>query len=367
MCSTVWRDCVTCNRMSRSWRSKSVRSCPKRTCERKTRRCGRPWTSRSEPPTSDATILLRGESGTGKGVLARAIHARSPRAAAPFITVHCPSLSAELLESELFGHARGAFTGAVKDTDGKIAAANGGTLFLDEIGDLPLTLQPKLLRLLQDRQYERVGETRTRACNVRILAATNRDLQAAVASGAFREDLLYRLNVIEVVLPPCASDPRTFSRWPNTCCTSLHAKRESRSPDLRRRHAWRSSGIPGRGICASCATRSNAESFLLPEPRSAWRTCPRRSAHPPPQTALEIGAAVTIDQLEAEHIRRVLANTPTMEQAAVVLGIDPSTLYRKRRRTDCDHSDQCRPLTQVTDSSPTEFIHDANASASHPA
>jgi NtrC-family two-component system response regulator AlgB len=150
---------------------------------------------------SEATLLLRGESGTGKGVLARAIHARSGRAAAPFVTVSCPSLSAELLESELFGHAKGAFTGAVQDTAGKVAAAEGGTLFLDEVGDLPLPLQPKLLRLLQERRYERVGEARTRACDVRILAATNRDLQAAVAAGTFREDLWYRLNVIEVTLP----------------------------------------------------------------------------------------------------------------------------------------------------------------------
>jgi NtrC-family two-component system response regulator AlgB len=137
---------------------------------------------------TDASILIRGESGTGKGVLARAIHARSQRAGGPFVTVHCPSLSAELLESELFGHVKGAFTGAFQDTVGKVAAAEGGTLFLDEIGDLPLPLQPKLLRLLQERRYERVGETRTRVCDVRILAATNRDLQTAIAAGTFRED-----------------------------------------------------------------------------------------------------------------------------------------------------------------------------------
>src|SRR5205814_5728739 len=107
---------------------------------------------------TEATVLLRGESGTGKGVLARAVHTRSPRAAGPFVTVHCPSLSAELLESELFGHALGAFTGAVRETTGKVAAAEGGTLFLDEVGDLPPTLQPKLLRLVQERAYERVGD-----------------------------------------------------------------------------------------------------------------------------------------------------------------------------------------------------------------
>jgi two-component system, NtrC family, response regulator AlgB len=116
--------------------------------------------------------------------------------------VHCPSLSTELLESELFGHVRGAFTGAVRDTPGKVAVASGGTLFLDEVGDLPPALQPKLLRLLQEKRYERVGETRTRAGDVRILAATNRNLQVETAAGTFREDLLYRLNVIEITLPP---------------------------------------------------------------------------------------------------------------------------------------------------------------------
>src|SRR5262249_2142102 len=143
-----------------------------------------------------------GESGTGKGVLARTIHAHSPRAHAPFMTVACPSLSAELLESELFGHVRGAFTGAIRDTAGKVMVAAGGTLFLDEIGDLPSPLQPKLLRLLQEKRFERVGETQTRVSDVRILASTNRNLEADTAAGRFREDLLYRLNVIEVTPPP---------------------------------------------------------------------------------------------------------------------------------------------------------------------
>ncbi len=157
--------------------------------------------ARRVAPT-DATVLIRGESGTGKGVLARQIHAMSRRSAGPFVTVSCPSLSTELLESELFGHARGAFTGAVRSTLGKVAAAEGGTLFLDEVGDLPLPLQPKLLRFLQDRRYERVGESQTRTAFVRLIAATNRDLESEAASGRFRDDLLYRLNVVDLTLPP---------------------------------------------------------------------------------------------------------------------------------------------------------------------
>src|SRR5206468_786376 len=142
------------------------------------------------------TIMILGESGTGKTVLARAIHERSPQKDNTFVTVSCPSLSRELLESELFGRVKGAYTGALNDTWGKVAAADGGTLFLDEIGELPLEIQPKLLRLLQEREYERVGEPKPRRANVRVIAATNRSLGDEVKAGRFREDLYYRLNVI---------------------------------------------------------------------------------------------------------------------------------------------------------------------------
>ena len=151
---------------------------------------------------SAATILIRGESGTGKTVLARAIHSWSRRGANTFGMVSCPSLSPELLESELFGHVKGAFTGALRDHPGRIAACEGGTLFLDEIGDLPLRLQPKLLRVLEDKEYERVGDLVTRKADVRIIAATSLDLEEAVKERRFREDLLYRLNVVEIVVPP---------------------------------------------------------------------------------------------------------------------------------------------------------------------
>ncbi len=161
---------------------------------------------------TSANILILGLNGTGKSVLAREIHKRSGRRDEAFVTVNCPSLSRELLESELFGHAKGSFTGAVAETSGKVAAADGGTLFLDEIGELPLEIQPKLLRLLQEREYERVGEALPRRADVRVIAATNRDLAAEVKAGRFREDLYYRLNVIAVSLPGLKDRPADIMR-----------------------------------------------------------------------------------------------------------------------------------------------------------
>ncbi|MGA2031414.1 MAG: sigma-54 dependent transcriptional regulator [Thermoguttaceae bacterium] len=280
---------------------------------------------------SEATILLRGESGTGKGVLARAIHARSPRAANAFVTIHCPSLSAELLESEMFGHVQGAFTGAVRDTVGKVATAEGGTLLLDEIGDLPLTLQPKLLRLLQERCYERVGETRTQASNVRVLAATNHDLEAEIAAGRFREDLFYRLNVIEITVPPLRARPadilplaehllRFFARQ-NAKAISAFAQP---AREALKRYPW-----PGNIRELRNAVERGV--ILATGPLVELGDLPSQIGSPS-QAVLATGQPPTLEQLEAEHIRRLLATTATMEEAAAKLGIDPSTLYRKRKR-----------------------------------
>lgn len=152
--------------------------------------------------SSDASVLIRGESGTGKELLARFIHQSSPRAAAPFIAINCSAIPENLLESELFGHVRGAFSGASSAHTGLFEAADGGTLFLDEIGDMPPPLQAKLLRVLQERTIRAVGATSCRAVDVRILSATHHDLMAALASGRFREDLYYRINVVSLVLPP---------------------------------------------------------------------------------------------------------------------------------------------------------------------
>jgi NtrC-family two-component system response regulator AlgB len=284
----------------------------------------------SQVAPSEATVLLHGESGTGKGVLARLIHERSPRGAFAFVTVHCPSLSGELLESELFGHVRGAFTGAVQSTEGKVAAAEGGTLFLDEIGDLPLSIQPKLLRLLQERLYERVGETRTRKADVRLLAATNRNLPSEVAAGRFREDLYYRLNVIEIELPPLRQRPRDvlplaehllqfFARQAGKTLTGFtEPAREAIT-----RHSW-----PGnlrelrnaieRGVILS----PGPEVDLIHLPVRLTSTGGAR---------LEVGGPHTLEAIEIEHIRRVLASTASLDDAANVLGINPSTLYRKRK------------------------------------
>jgi NtrC-family two-component system response regulator AlgB len=280
---------------------------------------------------TDVTILIRGESGTGKGVLARAVHARSARAAAPFLTVHCPSLSSELLESELFGHVRGAFTGAVQDTVGKVAVAEGGTLFFDEIGDLPLGLQAKLLRLLQERQYERVGDTRTRAADVRILAASNRNLEAAIAEGKFREDLLYRLQVIEVLLPPLRE--RSADILPlaeHLLC--FFARQGGRplagfTPEAEaalRRHPWPGNVRELRNTIERGVILAAGDHIGLGD-------LPAQLGSPSP-AHIEVGGRVTLEELEAEHMRRVLLNTASLEEAASVLGIDPSTLYRKRKR-----------------------------------
>lgn len=278
---------------------------------------------------SEATILLLGESGTGKSVLARAIHQRSTRAQGAFITVSCPSLSRELLESELFGHAKGAFTGAHSDTLGKVAAADGGTLFLDEIGELPIEIQSKLLRLLQEREYERVGETKSHRSNVRVIAATNRNLKDAVAAGKFREDLFYRLNVISVTLPPLrdrAGDiPALVSAQLKFFATHAGRGVKSVSPaalDQLQHYRWPGNLRELRNVIERAVILCPGEQI---EPADIGETASAGSE-------IQVGAKISLAEIEAEHIRRVVENAKTLEEAADILGIDPATLYRKRKK-----------------------------------
>lgn len=278
---------------------------------------------------SEATVLLLGESGTGKSVLARAMHQRSPRRGGAFVTVSCPSLSRELLESDLFGHVKGAFTGAHADTQGKVAAADGGTLFLDEIGELPLEVQAKLLRLLQEREYERVGETRPRRANVRIISATNRDLTAAVAAGKFREDLFYRLNVIPLSLPPLRERMSDLDSLATSHLRFLAAHAGKRISAFTPAALEAMSRYPWPGNLREL--RNVIERALILCGGDAIEPCDLSETI---QTASEIrlGGKVTLEAITAEHVQRVVASAPTLDVAATILGIDPATLYRKRKK-----------------------------------
>ena len=194
--------------------------------------------------TSDATILLTGESGTGKEVLAHAIHANSTRKDGRFVAVNTAAMPAELLESELFGHVRGAFTGAVRDRVGRVELATGGTLFLDEIGDMPLQLQVKILRFLQEKTFERVGDSQTRKADVRVIAATHIDLRKAIAEGRFREDLYYRLRVVPIEIPPLRArreDIEPLAQYLLARVATRHGRAVRFSPDSLRtllRYSW---------------------------------------------------------------------------------------------------------------------------------
>jgi NtrC-family two-component system response regulator AlgB len=276
----------------------------------------------------DVPVLLSGENGTGKSALARRVHQTSGRAKGPFVVVNCPTLSEELLASELFGHVRGAFTGAVRDQPGRVESADDGTLFLDEIGELSPTLQAKLLRFVQEKAFERVGENTTRTADVRIVAATNRDLPAEVAAGRFREDLLYRLNTFELAVPPLRQrrediaplGRRFLAFFARGRALELDADAEAALVA----YAWPGNLRELRNAMERAtilAPGSRIDAALLPErivggaPRGPW-----------------LGGDFTLDEIEREHILHVIGRYEKVEDAARALGIDASTLWRKRKR-----------------------------------
>jgi len=275
--------------------------------------------------------LFRGESGTGKTVLARALHRLSPRRERPFFVVNCPALSEELLASEMFGHAKGAFTGAVRDHPGRVEAAEGGTLFLDEVGEIPPAIQAKLLRFLQDKQFERVGESRTRTADVRIVAATNRDLDAGVRGGQFREDLLFRLNVVEVTVPPLRERQQEILPLAQRFLAFFARAGRRAPPELTAEAVKALLGYPWPGNVRELRNAIERAVILNPGQKLAPEAFPERIAqHAAGMPAL--GGDFTAEEIEREHILRVLSRSKTQEEAARILGLDASTLWRKRRK-----------------------------------
>jgi two-component system, NtrC family, response regulator AlgB len=279
---------------------------------------------------SDTIVLLRGESGTGKGVLARAIHAWSDRATKPFATVSCPTLSPQLLESELFGHVKGAFTGAVRDNPGRIASSDGGTVFLDEIGDLPLNLQPKLLRFVQDLEYERVGEAKTRRANVRIVTATNVNLDEAVRAGRFREDLFYRIKVVQLDLPPLRDRPEDIVYLAERFLAELGRRKGITNFTEEALTALKN--YPWPGNIRELRNLVERAVILCQSERIGPEYLPENFVPTHEATKVELGDRIPLDKLEELHIRRVLAKSKSLDEAADVLGIDLATLWRRRKK-----------------------------------
>ena len=298
---------------------------------------------------SEATVLITGESGTGKEVVARAIHKNSPRSGGPFVAVNCGALPADLLESELFGHVRGAFTGAVKDRVGRFELASRGTLFLDEIGDLPSQLQVKLLRVLQEHQYERVGESETRTTNARIIAATNADLRGALRQGRIRDDLYYRLCVVPIEVPPLRSRrediPPLVHHLLNRV-TTQHGLVRRISPQAMRillDYAWPGNVRELANVLEYAVVVARGETILpddLPQeilhPSSGTNACfgdalagPADLSEPPEETQSDKTreeATRLLAALEKHHWKRA--------ETAKELGLSRSTLWRKIRELD---------------------------------
>ncbi len=282
---------------------------------------------------TDVTVLLTGESGTGKELVARALHQRSTRRNGPFQAINCAALPETLLESELFGHVKGAFTGADRTRPGRIEAAQGGSLFLDEIGEMSLALQAKLLRFLQEREYQRVGDSQTRTADVRVLAATNRDLKEEVASNRFREDLYYRIRVIPIELPPLRERREDIPLLAARLLADLAPKRGrpelTLSPAAIQRlseHAW-----PG-----NVRELINALEYaiaLSPGRRIRASDLPVEMSGKPQRYS----ASQAVPEQEADRIREALAaNGNNRTRTARYLGMDRVTLYRKMKKYGID-------------------------------
>jgi len=281
---------------------------------------------------SEATVLLLGETGTGKSMLARHVHQRSARATRPFVTVNCATISSNLIENELFGHAKGAFTGADQARAGYVEAAKNGSLFVDEVGDLGKETQGKFLRLLEEREYVRVGDTEPRRSDARIIAATHRDLKTAVGQGSFRDDLYYRLNVVTIRLPALRQRrediPELVLSFLRPIALSGRSKALTVSPEAMAAllaYDWPGNIRELSNVLERATLLANGDVLtpdLLPEEVRASA----RSVAP------LMDGDESLESAERRHIAAVIARHPTLDTAAKALGVDASTLYRKRER-----------------------------------
>jgi transcriptional regulator with GAF, ATPase, and Fis domain len=281
---------------------------------------------------TDATVLILGETGTGKELLARAIHHVSPRRTRPLVKVSCAALPATLIESELFGHERGAFTGASAQRIGRFELADGGTIFLDEIGEPPLELQAKLLRVLQEGEFERVGGIRTVHVDVRVIAATNRNLEQAIKAGTFREDLYYRLNVFPLVVPPLRERPEDIpllvAHFVHKFAAKLGKRIETIPPavmDALQAHPWPGNVRELENVIERAVILAQDATLPLDDALATRRDAEAR-----------IASSLTLAELERQHMLRVLQETHWKIEgrggAAVRLGLHPSTLRSRMRQ-----------------------------------
>ncbi|MFM0642873.1 sigma-54 dependent transcriptional regulator [Paraburkholderia bryophila] len=283
---------------------------------------------------TDSTVLITGETGTGKEVAARVLHDASRRRHGPFVAINCAAIPAELLESELFGHVKGAYTGAATQRTGRIAEADGGTLFLDEIGDLPLPMQAKLLRVIQERTLTPVGSNANVPIDVRIVAATHRDLVAEVTARTFREDLFYRLNVIPIHLPPLRERPADILPLAThflATAASLGGPARSLSGDAERRllvHAWPGNVRELKNAIERVAALARGP--LVTDDDLAFLSAPRASASEIPSALLDLPLPQAMEWLERAAIERALQQTAgNRAEAARRLGISRQSLYTK--------------------------------------
>jgi NtrC-family two-component system response regulator AlgB len=284
---------------------------------------------------STATVLITGESGTGKGLLARLIHDWSPRASAPFVMVDCAGLYENLLESDLFGHRKGAFTGAIEDKEGKLKTADRGTVFLDEVSEMTPSIQARLLRFLQNREFERLGDTKNIKVDVRVVGATNKSLEDLVAEGRFRQDLYFRMNVVELNLPPLRERPediRILAEFYLKRFALLNEKKVSGFTDesLERLETYK---WPGN--VRELVNVVERGTILCGGNQLTLRELPPHIADLN-KIPVDREQFKSLADVEKNHIQFVLSHADSIDEAARLLGIDPATLWRKRRKYHID-------------------------------